>query len=773
MRSTTEELALLLCLAAAAAPGVSAQADERAFLARAAEELDEHASRCSKSKFHEQARDVWREVISFYAPDHEHARASLGYLRVGTSWAPDPKFRVPAGDEPDAATARVLARQFEATQKELAAGHRELGVAYQAAGDQERARWHFERTLRFAPSDATASAATGRKNFEGLFGNDVELELLRRSRLVDRSVVRLLAQDVPVKAAAATHPLLDRAGVTHVGVETERFLVYGDWDKAVLEDCARHAERSHAFCKELFAGIAGYEWRPRQKFVFLMLQKRETFQTVIRANEDRLGGSDLAFLLENVSATTLEDGATPARVAGFEQAATVNDHAVRQVAVEWGGFRSDALREGIGHAVVGWFFGRNLIFNVAQQKDEGRTSTGTNAQRFNLPDLSIWAELAADLAWDRTDTPAAKLPGISAADFSNADRIKAWSFCDYVLRRDPKLLRVLDSTFTVGRKASESDVAKRFAEGSGGLALDALDGEWRRFWTEDSAILRAIRNKQTPLDAVSKRAPEFLAEFNRLRGSHGAKPVGWSAEYSADCRQHGLYLEANKGERGPQKEHAQDPAKKGGSLGGRMFASRALVATDAGEPGATVEDFAAWPGYRDAVLNPALVTIGLWTEGKLLVMDVSRGIDAGVNQAVWSPRGTSVGASLPSDAGADLVVPNEVASAALGAELEALFAARGKKPGKTIGWPITMHFFRSGSLPRAASIRCTLRLENKDEVPGIVHVAESGASRRSAAPGLVVFYPLAPLKRGARYTVEWDWEGGGMDAPARYQFFTK
>src|SRR5690606_30960365 len=179
--------------------------------------------------------------------------------------------------------------------------------------------------------------------------------------------------------------------------------------------------------------------------------------------------------------------------------------------------------------------------------------------------LSVWTDLAIEFAWEGTDTPAARLPLITAAQFTSEERIKSWSFCDYLLRRDPKLLRVLDRTST---KSNPNQVAAAFAETSGGVTLDALDEDWRRFWTDDTPILRAIRGKETPLEAVSKAAPAFLAAFNELRSGLRAGPVAWSASASADCKQHAEYLIANKRARGPIAEHSQDPELKGGTLGG-------------------------------------------------------------------------------------------------------------------------------------------------------------------------------------------------------------
>jgi hypothetical protein len=96
------------------------------------------------------------------------------------------------------------------------------------------------------------------------------------------------------------------------------------------------------------------------------------------------------------------------------------------------------------------------------------------------------------------------------------------------------------------------------------------------------------------------------------------------------------------------------------------------------------------------------------------------------------------------------------------------------KRAKVLGYPISLHFFRHAALPKTSSIRCVLELNDKEAVQGFVHVADGGRCRRSSAPGLVVFYPFRPLKRGSAYTVEWSFEQGGERRTLqKYQFWTK
>lgn len=763
----------------ALAGALPAQKDEPTFMRAAAERLDAYALRCFRAKYPLRAREIWQEVIRDYDPDDEAARKALGFLRVGSSWAPDSRFEYPTKDEPDPAVARILQKSWESLAEDLGEGHRELAKVMLDAGMPERAKYHFERTLRFLPEDPTAIAQSGRRSFEGLFGSDLELDLLERSRKIDRNVARLLETDYDVKPvdSGTTHKLIDRASVPYRGFESEHFVVWGDWSDDVLIECAKYAERSLEFCGELYEGYERFKWPVRTgKFQYAFFQSRETWADVLRANADRFQPGTLEFTIQNTSATGMGSGPDHVKICGFDNEASTHDMSVRGVAQAYAGLGADALVEGVGHAVVGWFFGRNLIFSVGQERGDGRTTTDANREaKLKLPDLSVWEELAVELAWDRTDTPAARLPLISAADFSSEDRIKSWAFCDYLLRRDPSLLKILDSTRST---SNVNQVATAFEKATDGLSLAALDEEWRRFWTDDTPILRAIKNKETPLEAISKKAPAFLEEFNDLRVEFRKEPVAWSAEYSADCKAHADYLLLNKRERGPIEEHTEDPEKQGGSLKGKQFAEQALVSTSARDPRKTFEDWLDWPGYRDAVLNGTLKVVGVYVESNVLVMDVVRGQTGLDLQTTQYPFGVKPGSGLSQNVQPGLMVPTEVTLSDLGPDVEELLATAAKKErqrlSKKIGYPISLHFFRTGALPPAHSIRCEVRENDEDLVPGVVHVADGGRSRRASAPGLVVFYPFQPLSRGRAYTVEWSFDSRGeRRSLQRYQFFTK
>ena len=96
-------------------------------------------------------------------------------------------------------------------------------------------------------------------------------------------------------------------------------------------------------------------------------------------------------------------------------------------------------------------------------RQQGTAATEEDRE-YNSPDFDIWKTLNLELAWKATGgVPARDLPFCDAATFTNEQRIKAWSFCDYVTRRDPTLLRDLDPELDllggvlVGRRRESGD----------------------------------------------------------------------------------------------------------------------------------------------------------------------------------------------------------------------------------------------------------------------------------------------------------------------------
>ncbi len=712
------------------------EAAEAEVLALGARELGAFGAQAQKAGFPARAALAFREVVAEYAPDDAAARKALGYYRHGTVWQRDPEVVVDGPDRPDVAAARSLEQRWQALASRLGASHRDLATALATAGRDDRARHHGERALRFLPNDAKAQALAGVRQLEGIAGDDLDLAVLERSRRFERTLTQLMTQPFAATPVDEKLPMLDGLGIAHAAVKSEHFTVFGTWDVAVLQEAAAWAERALAFCGVAFAGVDGLP--PRQvSTTFVFLRELDPWQQLVRKHARP---RDVDFLLENTKSNEFD---------GIETAAAdtrelVFDLAVRWVAQDHSGLTLDALEEGIGHAVVGMFFGRNLVFTVGQPEFEGTVAGSRTQSKLLLPDLETWRELVTELAWQRDGTRAARLPLLSAAEFPSDARIKAWSFCDFLLRVDPSLLRHLQRSGSDAK--NESDVATAFQKAAG-RDLGLLEHRWRRFWTEDTPLRRAVVGRTTPLEATSKEAPAWLELFNTLRTAHGKKPVGWSAQLSIACKEHVEYLKANKDQRGPDREHTQLAGKVGYGNAGRTFAQGALVWTVDKKRAADL--WMLLPGYRDAVLNDNIDVAGIYAEGGIVVIDAVRGRlpTRKVVTQVW-PEGP-VGGGRAAE-----TVPRAVDVELLGTAVQQLLAANGRGKQKQIGYPLTLHCYAATVPLVDVVVTC-----QGAPLPGFLVRADNGG-RRAAAEGLWVFWPAEPLPIGVDVEAAWTWTGG-------------
>lgn len=723
------------------APPDPAEAEVQALGAR---ELNAYATLAVKNGFPKRAREIWLEVVGEYAPDDEVARKATGYYRHGTVWQRDPKFEAQEHEEPNVAGARALEAKWNGIAQKLGEAHRTLAATLTAAGNTARATYHTQRTLRFLPADAKAAQSGGMQQFEGITGNEVDITILRRSRLMDRAITRLNEKAFPAKPLTEKHAVLDKAGLEYSGWQTEHFTVYGDYEPEVLQEAAAWAERSLAFCEEALAGYPEFPSRGTQTRKMAFWKEKATYIKLVEAHADSIGRDRVEFVTKNTAATQIKDVHT----AGPDGSQVVFDLAVRWVAQDFVGVHADAMREGVGHAIVGMFFGRNLVFSVGQQKQEGTVAGKREEQKLLLPDMETWKELAVELAWSQSGTPAAKLPLLKAAQFPTDGRIKSWSFCDYLLRREPRMLKQLDNT--VAKARNENDVAAAFGDVAK-LPLAEVEAGWRRFWTEDSALKRAILQKSTPLEAASKEAPVWLEQFNRLRQQFGGGPVGWSSQLSTDCKQHADYLKANRDLKGPEQEHTQQPGKPGFSNAGRSFAQTAVVWRDK-DPKKAVESWLLLPGFRDAILNRNIDTAGIYAEAGLVVLDASRG-RAPSNQVTAVPfPAADIAGGRHKDP-----VPAAVDVELLGPEVKKLLRANKREKQKQIGLPLSLHLYSSN----AEGVTCTVTAQGAPVAGWLVR--GNGSIHRTSAPGLWVFYPAEPLKKGVDIKAVWTWANGKHD----------
>lgn len=715
--------------------GATAQNEEADFNARQAKALNAFAKKAFDKGFPRIAKVVWMQVHKLYDPDNAEAWTALGYVKIGAGWNPDPKRPYPTTDTGSGAEGQPLQRQYEELKKNLANQHRAQAEKVGKAGRTDLALHHWRMVLRWVDNDAQAQKALEHREVGGVTGTALEQTLFDRSKLMEKAVEEQSKIDYEVKRV--TTPVeckvLDAAQVKYITVTSEHFTLHGDAaEEENLLQALKWAERALRVCKVAFPWQFPDEaWKTIDWGAFTA---KETYHQVLRANKV----PNLEWALEHTGGMTI--GRTRVNTNNGPQ--TLFDGCVRQVAQYYSGFNADSFSEGIGHTLVGMIFNNNRLHSVDLEKQQG-TSASEEDREYQSPDFDVWKNLNLELAWRSTGgVPARDLPFCETAKFTNEQRIKAWSFCDYMLRRDPEMLRAMNQMageLAAKRVKQPPEFEKLFSEKYPDVTIAQLDKEWEDFWTGASPVMKSIQNNTPPLQAISKGVDKWLEAFNAARKEHNATPVLWSATLSTRCKEHAEYLKANKDQRGPAKQHTQS-VELGGSYLGSKFAEMAIVETKAnlGNAKKMFENWVNLPGYRDALLNNYLLTIGLYTDGEIFVMNAVSGLG--------EPKAANVGWNyFPRKH--DVTLEADVAVADLGPDVEALLAKHGKADTKKVGQPITMHFGGTTGLGNRASYTCSVTTGKGEKIEGAL-LFPDGVHRTSTAPGVVAFIPFEPLPKG-------------------------
>lgn len=753
----------MLLLATSALPA-QAQDDETKFQKKQAKLLSDFAEKAFKKGFPRQAKLIWLQAIKLYDPDQPDAHEGLGNVKMGKSWQPKTGYDYPRNDTGSSSDGASLFKAYESLKKKLASNHRSAAKKWDKAGRTDKKLHHYKMLLRWVKSDKEAQAALEHREIGTVTGTSLERTLYDRSKMIEQTVADESRKDYAVEPETSKQPLLDGAQVKYVSFKSEHFVLRGDPDQAEdLKQALVWAERALRVCRVAFPEDTfppvdkwGAEWA---YFV-----SKDTYKQILKANANRV--SNLEWKLEHTSTSSLGNPNGGVLIFGATGSTkTLLDATVRNVAQGYARLGTDGFREGIGHTFVGMIFNNNRLFAVDLKKQQG-TVASEEDRAYQSPDFDVWKDLNLELAWKNTGgVPAQNIPFFDAADFSNEKRIKAWSFVDYVMRRDPRLLLQMDrmaaSMKSAEGRGSPYAFAEKWAKASD-VSIQQLDKEWEDFWTGASPVMKAIRNDTPPLSAISRGVERWLKLYNAARTDLKAIPVNWSANLSKRCREHALYLEANPDQRGPALEHRQEPSL-GGSHLGSMFAEMAIVETDA-KLGSAKKLFKEWrdyPGYRDALINNCIRTIGLYTEGKTLVMNVV--------SALGEPR-TKGAANLKTyPADGDTGIPRSIKVERLGPELQALLDKNGKGDLKVIGYPLSIHCGINVRGNRQ-SYNCSVVTDRGQRIEGLL-LFDNGKIRRTTAPGVVTFYPLEPLK--GEITTTWTWTENGDQKRLRAKFRIK
>ena len=386
-----------------------------------------------KKGFPRQARLIWLQVIKLYDADNAEAHGAIGHVKLGGAWSVDPDFTYPIEDTGTGRDGIALFKSYEKLKDKLADGHRRQAQQWAKAGHTIKAQEHYRMVLRWVKDDAEAQQALNHQAVGGVTGTDLEQTLYERSKRIEEAVAIQSTTGYPVEQVELRAPVLDRAQVEYATVQSEHFVLHGD--PAEVENLTQAlvwAERA------LRVMQVAFPWKAEVRGNWAFFVAKDTYKQILRAHADRL--PNLEWRLEH----TTTSGIGQLLVGTTNGTQVLLDAAVRNVAGAYSGFRTPGFSEGIGHTFVGMIFNNNRLFAVDRLKQQQTTASEEDLE-YRSPNFDVWKTLVLEMAWKMSGgVPALELPFCDAATFTNPERIKAWSFCDYMMRRDPEMLRLLD-----------------------------------------------------------------------------------------------------------------------------------------------------------------------------------------------------------------------------------------------------------------------------------------------------------------------------------------
>lgn len=745
MRIRASLAATFAILPLSAQDGAALSARENKLRARSIEALHTIADAFTAQKQHLRALRLRREILDLDENDTK-AREKCGFARVGAVWKRNPEILVLDKDlSGDAKAIKKIEQDLESLGREFGTEHKAIADGWTALQDTERARPHWQRLLRWNPTEKAAVTALALSTFEGFRGTPRQLELLRRARSLRGAVDWLHRSTVRAEVVqGGQHSLLTAANVNHIGVRTDHFEVWGSMPEATMVKLAQYVERTLLLVQTLMGTSTGQVYEPIYVRHVIVVPSAEHYNQVLDACASQFQADRLAFV-KSLDLAFVSSGGKSIRVykcsLGEELAL---DLVVRGVVQDALGIVTDGIWEGIGHTACGILFGRTMTFLMEQKKE--RTSTGKVADA-KAPDLETWARMAEESAWSRTDTRTSELVLLSAARFTDEQRVKSWAMCNFLTLTRPEWVIDLDRS-KQPTSQGPTDVEKEFAKRTRS-ELPKVDEEWREYWAKEALLRTAMAKdplgaEKAPDRATRVRARSLVDAVDEARGAAMRGPVGFFVAESDDALGVAAYVDKLVKAEAEQKKKPKvvvpmpdaPPA-----IGVSVLCSRRAT------PAEAVLDWMTQPAQRDVLLHPGRGLFGSALCPAGWVLDIA---------LPGTPTRSGHPYTWPRDLQA--AVPGSARVADLGPRAVQALAAAGKQADDVVGMPLTAHYARSLPQAQLEQVRCVAHAGGA-EVRGVFVIYEGEPGQADTAAGCVAFVPLAPLPAGDA-DVTWQVPGG-------------
>jgi len=624
-------------------PTASAQdleKEETSLVKKAVTSLNSFATAAKSAKVGQRAKQAY-DLILEYDPDHTRARSALGFRKVQGNWEEAPpdkrqRWRDQANYED---RYKIAGKWFDTTQK-LAELHLTVAKKATAAGNEERAKYHYQKAVYYNPLQEEAHTALGNNKGDGFFGSQREIEFAQRMRALETKAIEIARTDPKVEAlpqeqmpeelvrlGKAIPEWMRKPSFEIHGSRSEHFTVWTRGTQENADNCVKWAERALQFGVHILgekrAKQINFVERASKTFAWYgfvwTTREREEF---LKANPNVWQGEGSIERAQDFANNVWNSSQGRACVLNKLTPAQMHDTMIAYTFF-YGmcAGRNEGLGQGIIHAATWYMQGTSI------SKWGARPEGTVSDPELELPEsTNWWLRAIRDQATSNQDAPLDLVPRERLSRFRNDVRLKGWSYTTWVWAAYPD--QWLDFFLSMENEPVPlpDDVYKNM-EKAFGKPIQELEAEWREWARGDSGVAAGTGYGPPMLpEQPSDAEIAVLERLNKVRALnlafswpagadmrdgtfHGLPPCDLDAEATIACEEHARYLTRWPEEhlRWPEA-HEQNPALEGFTPRGmRAAMSSVIVSTnrDAGQSFAesSIDGWLGTPYHRFPLLE--------------------------------------------------------------------------------------------------------------------------------------------------------------------------
>lgn len=597
------------------------------------------------------AKQAYDLVLAAYDAENPTARKELGWRKEKNEWVPLPPDKKKKWLDKASYEGRFkVMDEWYKTAIKLGQLHRECGLAFRAASNDDKARFHLQKAVYYNAMDREANVALGLKEGPDFFGTDEQIAYAARMKAIETKAVELARkQDYKIEAIpldqmpielqnlqSSVPDFMKKPDINIFGARSEHFTVWTRGTQENADDAVRWGERALEFGVWLLGEKQAKQLQfvPRASKTFawigFLFTGRER-EELLKANPNIWEGmKDYKEAMRFANTTwQAKEGLAEVKLGGSPK--SIHDAVIASVFMY--GLcqgRNDGIGQGVIHAVT-WYMKATSISRW------GALPEGTQGDdALALPEATNWwLRTVRDQASSNQDWALAQVPREKLSRFRNDCRLKSWSFMTWAMAAYPdQWLEFFLGLPDADKKVPTLEDVEAVVVKVLGKSSEAVDAEWREWARGDSGVAFGT-GYGPPLLPERPSAVELAAveRINLIR----AQPIAFTwpengkmtdgtlsklpeceldAEASFACDAHASYVNNHRelAEKPGPEIHEEDPAHADFTRRGQLAGGGNIVTSNAARGAEfakdTVDLWMGTPYHRFPMLEHNIKRLG-------------------------------------------------------------------------------------------------------------------------------------------------------------------